>query len=137
MSEKHPILQLEDAVKRYSNSRFSLDLKELQEIRDILSTCVFMSADFLSEVRTDAEAAEYIRKQAVAEKQEKLRGSINPETNKPYTQGQIENIARIETQDKEKEVVDQNRRYYRARLIVDSTYQILNSIASRMSMIHK
>lgn len=136
-SEKHPVVELTNAVKLYNINRESYNSEELQNLREVISISLFLSSDFYSEVRADAEAADYLRKQKVAEESERLRGQKHPDTLRRYNQKEVDNLARMNTKEFEDAVVEQNKRYYKIRLMIDSSVHILHSISSRLNMVSK
>lgn len=131
----HPIIELGTTVAQYKANMNSFDGAALQDIRDKIALNLYYCADFYSSVRTDMERADYDRKRAVAKEVESLRGEMNPKTGRKLTQGEIENLARINTEEYEENAVKQNQRYYKTRLIIDSSNHILNSISSRLNML--
>jgi hypothetical protein len=128
--------ELTAAIEQYNEKRASFDKKELQEIRDRVSLSLFYLSDFYSSCRAEAEAAEFARKLCLAKTEEELRGRISQETGKAMTREQIINEARISCAERDGELVEADRKYYKIRMIVETATQILNSIASRINQLN-
>jgi hypothetical protein len=135
--KNHPTFILAELVRDYSENKDTYDIEKLISLRENLALNLFYLADFYSDIRSYSEGADFKRKQAVAKAELDLVGEINPETGKKYTQNQLQAQARVNTEKFEKEMVDCNRKYYKVRLMVESTNQILNAISSRISNITK
>jgi len=135
MSEKkHPIVEITELVSHYDDNKDNLDIMGLTKLREALAIALLQSAEFYSDLRSGAEAADYNRKQQFASLVESRRGSVDEASGKNYTATQLENLARIDNKVNEDAHVEANKRYYRIRLIIDSVNQILNSISSRINI---
>lgn len=136
MESSTHLKELTESVSLYNDKRNSFDKRELQDLRDRISLSLFYLSDFYSSCRAASEMAEFTKKLCLAEKEESLRGVKVAETNKAMTREQIINEARITCKDKEEELIEANRKYYKIRMIVETASQILHSIASRLNQIN-
>lgn len=131
---QQPVIDLIKVVDEYQQKKDSFDPKELQDCRDRMSLSLFYCSDIYSSIRANAEYSDYERKRKVAEEEESLRNTVNEDGKRP-TVAQISNEARIATRKYEEDMIQSNQRYYKIRLIIDSTTAILHSISSRLNQI--
>lgn len=121
-------IKLNDAVKKYSNAN-DLEKSELQSLRDDISLARFYLSDVYSELRVAAEAADYHRKQAVStEALKKPKGT---------SQSAWDHQSRVNTKQEEETMLEANKKFYRIKLVMETSHHILNSISSRLSSFEK
>ena len=133
---QQPVVELIKVVDEYQKKKDSFDPKELQDCRDRMSLNLFYCADIYSSIRANAEYSDYERKRNFASEEEGFRNTMG-ENGKKLTAAQAANQARLANKDKEEDCVRSNQRYYKIRLIIDSTTAILHSISSRLNQISK
>lgn len=121
---------LQQEVQKYKQNRKTYDKAALQDIRDTISMCLFDLAEVYADSRFNSERAEFISKLERAKKEEELRGGVSK-----LTREQILNRARIECASQDEHVSEANRDYYYYRTIIETSNNILNSIASRINNI--
>lgn len=128
--------ELTDSINMYNEKRNSFDKRELQDVRDKVSLSLFYLSDFYSATRAESEAAEFNKKMCLAQTEESLRGRVNEISQKAMTREQIINESRILCKDEEEKLIEANRKYYKIRMIIETSTQILNSIASRINQLN-
>lgn len=132
--EKNAFFELTKLVNEYSDNRLTFDTKKLQNMREAISLSLFyLSSDYAMAV-SRFDAADWNRKRNYAELIEKHRFDEEGHKNTVVVS---ESLARIENKPFEEEVVESIRQKERAKLIVNSTTQILHAISSRLNSIQK
>jgi hypothetical protein len=134
---KHKLLELISIIEEYEKYRLTFDTKELIDIRERLSLCLFYLSDFISEKIAAYDAADYNRKREYAASEEKYRAEIDPTTDKKYTQGAASNRARVDNKEADNLCSDARRQKEKVNVIVSSSYQVLHAIAARINHIEK
>jgi hypothetical protein len=131
---KHPFLRLSDLIQEYYNKKESFSVKELQDMRENISLTLFYLSDSASTALSKYDKADWERKRSFAELIEENKYDDNGDKN---TVAVMESLARIANKEKEEAVVEALRQKERVRIILNSTQQILNAIASRLSSIQQ
>lgn len=135
--EKHPFIKLSEIIEEYESKRTSFDADGLQDIRERIALLLFHLSDSASRAMSQQESADFNRKRNYAECFENWHNETDMQTGKKYTVAAAENKARIDNKVFEEEYVEATRKQQRVRIILSSTQQILNSIASRLNNIQK
>lgn len=130
-----PLKELNSAIDDYSLSRTTLDPAELIDIRDRISLSRFYLSNEYAEVRHDAEAAEFRRKIFMATKAENLRLTFT--TAKKLTRDQLSDRVLIASEGEYVSEAEAKKEYYKFKMVVESSAQILHSIASRINNLDK
>lgn len=129
---KHPFIKLSELIDDYSNNRNSFDVKQLQDLREDISLTMFYLSDSASQALANYDTADYERKRSYAELIEQYKWDEDGNKN---TVAVTESLARIGNKEKEEAVCEALRQKERVRIILSSTTQILNAIASRINQI--
>lgn len=131
---KHPFIELSDLIGEYKEKKDSFDAKELQDMREKISLCLFYLSDSASTAISNYDKADWERKRNYAELIESNR--FDAEGNK-NTVALMESAARIGNKEKEEQTAEALRQKERVRIILSSTTNILHAISSRLHMIDK
>lgn len=131
---KHPFLELSDLIDEYRDNKDSFDAKQLQNMRESISLCLFYLSDSASIAISNFDKADWERKRNYAELVEKHK--YDSEGNK-NTVVVAESLARLDNKEQEEAVVIAIRQKERVKIILNSTQLILHAISSRLHMIEK
>lgn len=131
---KHPFLELSDLIDEYRDNKDSFDAKQLQNMRESISLCLFYLSDSASIAISNFDKADWERKRNYAELVEKHK--YDDEGNK-NTVVVAESLARLDNKEQEEAVVEAIRQKERVKIILNSTQLILHAISSRLHMLDK
>lgn len=137
MSETHPFYHLSDLIDKYNQERNTLDLKQLQDLREDIALTLFYMSDSCAQTIANAESKDYDRKRFYAEREETYRKEIDERTNKHYNVSDSERLARLDSKEVDDACAFAFKQKERARLVVLATQQILNSISGRIAQLTK
>jgi|SRR5699024_2563777 len=132
--EQHPFYRLTNLIEDYDKKRNSYDVNDLQDLRENIALSLFYLADSASIAISNYDRADYERKRNYAELLEKHRFSKDGSKN---TVSRKESLARIDNDEKEKNLVEALRQKQKVKILISSTNQILNALSSRIAMIKK
>lgn len=137
MSDTHPFYKLSELIDKYNTERNSLDIKQLQDLREDIALTLFYLSDSCSQTIANAESKDYDRKRFYAEREEHYRKDIDERTGKNFNVADSERLARLDSKEVDDACAFAFKQKERARLVVLATQQILNSISGRISQLTK
>lgn len=137
MSETHPFYHLSDLIDKYNQERNTLDLKQLQDLREDIALTLFYMSDSCAQTIANAESKDYDRKRFYAEREETYRKEIDERTGKHYNVADSERLARLDSKEVDDACAFAFKQKERARLVVLATQQILNSLSGRIAQLTK
>lgn len=137
MSDTHPFYKLSELIDIFNQSRNSMTLQELQDLRENIALNLFYLSDSVSQTIANAESKDYDRKRFYAEKEEYFRNEIDDRTGKVHNVADSERLARLQSKEVDDACAFAFKQKERARLVVLAVQQILNSISGRISQISK
>lgn len=137
MSEQHPFHKLSELITKFNEERNSMDISQLQDLRENISLNLFLMADSAAQAVSNYEAKDYERKRFYAQKEEEFRNSIDPKNNKNYSVSDSERMSRLMGADIDRETAEALRQKEKVRILVNAINQILNSISGRISQLSK
>ena len=122
---------IKNVIEQYSEDKADLTVEQVQELRDDLSTSLFLLADEYADSKMRAEAGEYSRRKAVAEQINILYGTLD-DNGKKFTQKSAEGQAIINSNVAYSKEHTATRDYEYMRQIVNTANGVMNSMASRI-----
>ena len=138
MSDKekkpHPFIELSELINTYRDNKDTFDAKQLQDMRESISLCLFYLSDSASVAISNFDKADWERKRNYAELIDKHK--YDAEGNK-NTVTVSESLARLDNKEYEEAVVEAIRQKERVKIILNSTQLILHAISSRLHMLEK
>jgi len=137
MSDTHPFYKLSELIEKYSTERNSLDVKQLQDLREDVALTLFYLSDDAAKAIANFDAKEYERRRFYAEREEYYRNDVDERTGKNFNVADSERKARLDAKQIDEETVTALRQKERVRIILNATNQILNSISGRISQLTK
>jgi hypothetical protein len=137
MSETHPFYKLSELIGHYNTDRNSLDIKQLQDLRENISLTLFYLSDDAAKAVANFDAKEYERRRFYADREEYYRNDVDERTGKNFNVADSERKARLDAKQIDEETVTALRQKERVRIILNATNQILNSISGRISQLSK
>lgn len=137
MSDTHPFYRLSDLIDKYNEQRNTLDVKELQDLREDLALQLFYMSDSCAQTIANAESKDFDRKRHYAEREEFYRKDIDNRTGKNYNVADSERLARLDSKEVDDACAFAFKQKERARLVVLATQQILNSLSGRIAQLTK
>ena len=132
--EKHPFTRLTELIEEYKQNKESFDANKLQSLREDIALTLFYLSDSASQSIANYDAAEHVRKSKMAEREQFYRNDTDNE-GKRITATEAQNLARIDCRAEVEVSKNALRQKERVRIILSSTNQILNAIASRINTI--
>lgn len=135
MENKNLLDALTKHISKFNNSRNSMTVEELQDLRESIALDLFYISDNVAQAIANYEAKDYDRKRFYAEREEFYRNDIDERTGKVFTVSDSERKARLDASEVDKACSHALKQKERARLVVTATQQILNSIAMRVNQL--
>ena len=132
--QKHAFTKLTELIEDYKNNKDSFDASKLQSLREDIALTLFYLSDSASQSIANYDAAEHVRKSKMAEREQFYRNDTDNE-GKRITATEAQNLARIDCKEEVEKSKNALRQKERVRIILNSTNQILNALASRISQI--
>lgn len=130
--DNHPFIELSQLIDKFKENRQSFDAKELQDMRESISLCLFYLSSDAAIALSNFDKADYERKRNYAELIEKHKYDDDGNKN---TVAVTESLARIDNKEYEENVIEALRQKKRVEIILSSTNQILNALSSRISQV--
>jgi hypothetical protein len=137
MSDTHPFYRLSELIDKYSKERNTLDIKQLQDLREDVALTFFYLSDDAAKAIANFDAKEYERRRFYADREEHYRNDVDERTGKNFNVADSERKARLDAKQIDEETVTALRQKERVRIIINATNQILNSISGRISQLTK
>lgn len=125
---------LMESIERYKLNHSTFDTKELQEIRDSISLCLFYLSNEYALLKHLMDTKEYFKKKKFAQECESLRLKSDEITGKKLTREQITDKAFLNSTEENEQLIDAERDFFEMKLIFDTSNQILNSLSSRINL---
>jgi hypothetical protein len=137
MSDTHPFYKLSELIGHYNTDRNSLDIKQLQDLRENIALNLFLMSDSAAKAISNFDAKEYERRRFYAEREEFYRNDIDERTGKNFNVADSERKARLDAKQIDDETIEALRQKEKVRIILNAVNQILNSIAARTGQLNK
>lgn len=137
MSDTHPFYKLSELIDKYNTDRNTLDIRQLQDLREDIALTLFYLSDSCAQTIANAESKDFDRKRFYAEREEYYRKDIDERTGKNFNVADSERLARLDSKKVDDDCAFAFKQKERARLVVLATQQILNSISGRISQLTK
>lgn len=136
-TETHPFFKLTELIDTFNESRNTMTLAQLQDLRENIALNLFYLSDSVSQTIANAESNDFARKRHYAEKEEHFRNEIDDRTGKVHNVADSERLARLQSKEVDEACAFAYKQKERARLVVLAVQQILNSISGRISQLTK
>lgn len=129
MTYVEALSKLTKLVLSYPQIRQTGSQEEIQTLRDEISECLFHFGDTYALIRSSAERGESVYKQCVEEKKKIWRERFN---NKNVGLADIEAV--LDCKSNLEQMHQKNEDFYRAKVLIESCENILNSLSSRLKL---